>query len=136
MRRADHAWLEAQRVSDVLVDARRRVVPHDEVVAVGVLHLVDGDGLGQREDAPVGEAADDAAVFQDEGADGLGDSFLCLFVREGESAAIGSRGDNILFDLDEVARPDLRGGKKTVSAINETAWSRMEVDFLTMAMSS
>lgn len=34
---------------------------------------MDGDGLGEGGDAPVGEAADDAAVAEDEGADGLGD---------------------------------------------------------------
>jgi len=34
---------------------------------------VDGDGLGEGEDAPVGEAADDAAVLEDEGADGVCD---------------------------------------------------------------
>lgn len=77
MRGANHARLEAQRGSHVLVDFGGGVVAHDEVVAVGVLHLVDGDWLGEGEDAPVGEAADDAAVFQDEGADGLGDSVFC-----------------------------------------------------------
>lgn len=41
---------------------------------VCVLHLVHGDGLGEGEDAPVVEAADDAAVSKDEGADCLGDS--------------------------------------------------------------
>lgn len=74
---ANHARLEAQRGSHVLVDFGGGVVAHDEVMAVGVLHLVDGDWLGEGEDAPVGEAADDAAVFEDEGADGLGDSVLC-----------------------------------------------------------
>lgn len=74
MRGTNHARLEAQSRADVVVDAGGGVVAHDEVVAVGVLHLVDGDGLGEGEDAPVGEAADDAAVFEDEGADCLGDS--------------------------------------------------------------
>lgn len=79
---ANHARLEAQRGSHILVDFGGGVVAHDEVVAVGVLHLVDGDWLGEGEDAPVGEAADDAAVFEDEGADGLGDSvFVRLAVR-------------------------------------------------------
>lgn len=76
---ADHARLEAQRGSNILVDFCRGVVAHDEVVAVGVLHLVDGDWLGEGEDAPVGEAADDAAILEDEGTDGLGNS-VCLFV--------------------------------------------------------
>lgn len=70
----DHARLEAQRGPNALVHFGRGVVAHDKVVAVCVLHLVDGDWLGEGEDAPVGEAADDAAVFEDEGADGLGDS--------------------------------------------------------------
>lgn len=74
MRGADHARLEAQGGADVVVDGGGGVVAHDEVVAVGVLHLVDGDGLGEGEDAPVGEAADDAAVAEDEGAYCLGDS--------------------------------------------------------------
>ena len=39
-----------------------RVVSHDEVVAVGVLHLMDGDGTGQGENAPVRESSNDAAV--------------------------------------------------------------------------
>lgn len=71
---ADHSGLEAEGAADRLVDVCGGVVAHDEVVAVGVLHLVHRDGLGEGEDAPVGEAADDAAVFEDEGADGLGDS--------------------------------------------------------------
>lgn len=70
---ADHARLEPQGISDVAVDLCGGVVAHDEVVAVGVLHLVDGDGLGEGEDAPVREAADDAAVLEYEGADGVCD---------------------------------------------------------------
>lgn len=56
------------------MDGGGGVVAHDEVVAVGVLHLVDGDGFGEGEDTPVGEAADDAAVAEDEGSYCLGDS--------------------------------------------------------------
>lgn len=81
---ADHARLEAQGGADVVVDGGGGVVAHDEVVAVGVLHLVDGDGLGEGEDAPVGEAADDAAVAEDEGAYCLGDSVF------GESGGVCS----------------------------------------------
>lgn len=50
------------------------VVSHHEVVAVGVLHLMNGDGLGKGEDAPVCEAADDTAILEDEGANGLNNS--------------------------------------------------------------
>lgn len=60
---ADHARLEAEGAAEVVVDFGRGVIAHDEVVAMGVLHLVHGDGLGEGEDAPVGEAADNAAVF-------------------------------------------------------------------------
>ena len=74
MRGANHSRLETQRAAHCLVNVCGGVVAHDEVVAVGVLHLMHGDGLGKGEDSPVGEAADDAAVFEDEGADGLGDS--------------------------------------------------------------
>lgn len=66
------------------------VVSHDEVVAVVVLHLMDGDGFREGKDAPVGEAADDAAIPQDETPYGCGNprrqkscvriSFVCLSV--------------------------------------------------------
>lgn len=78
MRSTNHARLKTQSRTNVVVHARGGVVAHDEVVAVGVLHLVDGDWFGEGEDAPVGEAADDTAVFEDEGADGLGDSIRTL----------------------------------------------------------
>lgn len=71
---ADHTGLKSQGIADVLVHLGGGVVSHDEVVAVGVLHLMHRDGLGEREDAPVGEAAHDAAILEDEGADSLGDS--------------------------------------------------------------
>jgi hypothetical protein len=56
------------------VDLGRGVVSHNEVVAVGVPHLMDGNGAGEGEHAPIGEAADDAAILDDKGADGLSDS--------------------------------------------------------------
>lgn len=65
MRRPDHARLEAHHVAHLAVQLGRRVVAHDKVVPVVVLHLVHRDGLGQGEDAPVGEAPDDAAVAED-----------------------------------------------------------------------
>lgn len=109
--RPDHARLQAQRAAHILVHLGRGVVAHHEVVAVGVLHLVHGDGLGQGEDAPVGEAADDAAIAQDEGADGLGDSAETTSeVMTGRKA--GARRGlvvvvDVLFHLGEVARSDL-----------------------------
>lgn len=51
-----------------------RVVAHDEVVAVCMLHLMDGDWFWKGEDAPIAETTDDAAIFEDDGADCLGDS--------------------------------------------------------------
>lgn len=59
---ADHARLEAHDAADLAVQLGRGVVAHHKVVPVVVLHLVHRHGLGQGEDAPVGEAADDAAV--------------------------------------------------------------------------
>jgi hypothetical protein len=50
-----------------------RVVSHDEVVAVSVLHLVDGDGTGQGEDAPVREASHDTTIAENERTDSIRD---------------------------------------------------------------
>lgn len=74
MRRTNHAGLEAQRIPDILVDVCARVVPHDEVVPVVVLHLVHGDGPRKGEDPPVAYSADDTTVTEDDGADCVGDS--------------------------------------------------------------
>lgn len=74
VRGANHTGFEAQGRADVVVDAGAGVVAHDEVVAVVVLHLVDRDGARQGEDTPVAEAADDAAIAKDNGANGVGDS--------------------------------------------------------------
>lgn len=71
---ADHTGLEAQGVADGSVNISRSIVTHGEVVAVGVTHLMGRDGLREREDTPVGDAADDTAVAEDEGTDGRGDS--------------------------------------------------------------
>jgi hypothetical protein len=40
---------------------------------MSLLDLMDGDGLWQGGNTPVGDTADDAAVAEDDGADGLGD---------------------------------------------------------------
>lgn len=127
----DHPGLEAQRLAQLGVDAGRRVVAHGEVVPVGVAHLVDRQGLGQGEDAPVGDAADDAAVGEDKGADGVGDprerrrngglsasgtrASNLVSLSNGEHVGAKGLGDEIriglrervLFYLDEVARTDL-----------------------------
>jgi hypothetical protein len=56
---------------------RRAVKPHDEVVpdVVSCAALFAGrDGARHMEDAPVGDAADDAAALEDEGARCAADS--------------------------------------------------------------
>lgn len=45
MRGPNHAGFQAQRRPQILMDLGRRIVAHDEVMAVRVLHLVHGDGL-------------------------------------------------------------------------------------------
>lgn len=64
----DHARIQAQRLPHVVLDLARGVVPHDEVVTVGVEGLVLARALGQTPHAPVADAADRAAVLEDEGA--------------------------------------------------------------------
>ena len=80
---------------------------------MGVLHLVHGDGLREGEDAPVCEAADDAAIAEDLGADGLGDSRGVGV--SSWSGGFGAQGRfvggrfvvDVLLHLGEVARADL-----------------------------
>lgn len=106
VRGANHTRLEAQGVAQVGMDVGRGVVPHDEVVAVGVLHLVDGDGPREREDAPVGDTADDTTISKYEGADSL-----CNPASKVSERATGSRrwyrASSALFHLGEVSGPDL-----------------------------
>jgi hypothetical protein len=58
----------------LLVAFHARVVPHEKVVALGVLDLVLGYGPRQREDAPVCDAADYAPLSEDGLPDCLGNS--------------------------------------------------------------
>lgn len=51
------------------------VESQDEVVALVVGGALFAGGLGEEKSAPVGDAADDAAGGQDEGAGGSGDFF-------------------------------------------------------------
>lgn len=51
------------------------VESQDEVVALVVCGALFAGGLGEEESAPVGDAADDTAGGQDEGAGGSGDFF-------------------------------------------------------------
>lgn len=70
------AGIEVDGVAHVGVRGGRCVVAHDEVVARLVLHLRPGNGAGELEDAPVGHAADDAAIAEDDLAGGEGDSMV------------------------------------------------------------
>jgi hypothetical protein len=54
--------------------ARTRIEAHDEVVAVVVCGLEFFRGLGEEESAPVGDAAHDTALVEDDFASGFGDS--------------------------------------------------------------
>lgn len=51
-----------------------RIEAHDEVVAGSMFGLVLCTWLGQHEDAPVGDAADNATAREDYIAGGFGDS--------------------------------------------------------------
>ena len=70
---ADHARVEAEHAPQLRLRATPRVEPHDEVVPLGVLHLVHARRPRQQEGAPVGVPAHDAAGSQHEGAGRAGD---------------------------------------------------------------
>lgn len=78
VRRADDARVELHRVAHARVRIGRGVIPHDEVVAVAVLHLVADQGLREGVDAVVLDAADDAALAEDDLPAGYGDSGFLL----------------------------------------------------------
>lgn len=71
---ADDAGVEVDGGAHVVVGGGGGVVAHDKVVAGLVLHLGLCDGAREGEDAPVGDAADDAAIAEDDLAGGEGDS--------------------------------------------------------------
>jgi hypothetical protein len=54
--------------------ARTRIEAHDEVVAVVVCGLQFFRGLGEEESAPVGDAAHDAALVENDFSSSFGDS--------------------------------------------------------------
>lgn len=74
----DHTRVQAERLSHLVLHGAVGVVAHDEVVALVVDGLMLGGALWERGDAPVGDAADGAAVLNDEGAgcadDAVGES--------------------------------------------------------------
>lgn len=61
----DHPRIQPQRLPHIVLYLARRVVSHDEVVAVGVLRLMFPRSLGETEDAPVLDAPDRAARVED-----------------------------------------------------------------------
>ena len=69
-----HPGLQLQRRPYSLVNIRRGVVAHDEIMAVCVAGLMDGQGFGEGEDAPVRQAADDAVSAENERTDCVCDS--------------------------------------------------------------
>lgn len=73
----DHAGVAAEDRADGVLGGDGGVEAEGKVVAVAVAHLVSRRGLGQGKDAPVGHAADDALVLQDQVARGH-DDFLDL----------------------------------------------------------
>lgn len=70
MRGPDDPRIQPHGSPDAVVGGGGGIVPHDEVVAFFVLHLVSRDGGGEGEDAEVGEAADYAALAEDDLAAG------------------------------------------------------------------
>ena len=69
-----HPRIYSHCLLDELLDGRGGVEAEDEVVAGIVPRLVLLDGFGEEVGAPVCEAAEDAAVGEDEGAGCVGDS--------------------------------------------------------------
>lgn len=60
---------------------RRTVEAHDEVVAGVMFDLVERKGLGKEEDAPIGQATDDASAGEDDASGGFGDSGVIMSMR-------------------------------------------------------
>jgi len=67
-RKLDHSWIEPQRRPHIILDLRRGVISHHEIVALTVCCLMLSRAFWEAEDAPVVDAADCAAAAEDEGA--------------------------------------------------------------------
>lgn len=85
------------------------VEAHNEMVAgvVGRLELL--CGLGEEESAPVGDAADDALLLEDDFASGFGDSKVgmsvgCLSIGLGRICVLLHFGQTSWADLDSCKR--------------------------------
>jgi hypothetical protein len=70
--KANHPWINAQNLSNVILDSGRGIITHNEVVAIGVARLVLARAPGEQHHAPVGEGADRAARVEDQRAGGAG----------------------------------------------------------------
>jgi hypothetical protein len=77
----DHARVQTQRLAHLVLHGAVGVVAHDEVVSLVVDGLVLRGALRERRDAPVRDAADRAAVLEDEGT-GRADDAAEGLVRE------------------------------------------------------
>jgi hypothetical protein len=71
---SDHARIEAQGAAHGGLGGGGGVESHDEVVAGVVVGLIGFEWFGEEKWSPVGEATDNAARAQDEGAGIAGDS--------------------------------------------------------------
>lgn len=74
----DQPWIQRHCSSQVMLCACTRIEAHDEVVPIVVCGLQFPGRVGEKEGAPVGNAADDAGVIQDDFARGFGDSISQL----------------------------------------------------------
>lgn len=70
----DHPRIPRQQIPHSILSLNRTVEAHDEVVAAVVAGLMFVSGAGEQEDAPVGDAADDAAGPEHDSAGCAGDS--------------------------------------------------------------
>ena len=70
----DHTWIQRQGLADLVLDGGVGVVTHDEVLALVVDGLVDAGALWEGEGTPVLDAADGAAVLEDDGPGCTGES--------------------------------------------------------------
>lgn len=80
------------------------------MVSVVVDGLMLGGALGESRDTPVRDAANRAAVLEDEGSGCAGDTGEAVLVSEGARVNGGCNGEDELFDLGEAAGADLGEG--------------------------
>jgi hypothetical protein len=71
---SDQSRIQTHRSSEGVLCTRTRIKAHDEVMAIVVCRLEFLGGFGKQESAPVGVAAHDALLGENDGACGFGDS--------------------------------------------------------------